>query len=328
MGLLSSALSAKDLAQLSHSLGTLYEGGVSLPRAFKAIEESGGASALKNIARDLRQAIEQGATLGQAIHWNQKRFPPLFIHVIQIAEQSGSLGVALSQLSKYYEDLLGLYRGVIQQVTYPLAVILAMVVGIPILTAFLSDVAGIADAPFEVQLYWIVRDFGLKVGGMFLIVVVAARVTFRYTTRESILMYAWPLSGIVRRILISRFAWAMMVFTRSGMPLDHAIRQSGLATGARRIAQDFERMAPLLRQGHSLEEALRTSKYLPKSAMVYISTGEITGKLDECFEHLSRGLYDEALFRLRVLVGIIEPLWILAIGGMIVGGLGLTMGAN
>ncbi len=322
MGLLSSFLSARDLAHFAHRLGTLYESGVPMVRAMKALEESTGSHALRTVTRDLGQSISQGATLSQAIHWHQKRFPPLFVHLIALGEQTGSLGIILPQLTHYYEDLRGLYNAVIRQVAYPAAVFFAIIVGIPILRAFLEDVAGISNAPFETQLYWILRNFGLQVGGTFLAIVVVSRVTFRFVSRESLLMYAWPFAGIVRRILISRFAWAMMVFTRTGLPLEQAVRLSGQVSGTRRIAGDFERLAPLLREGHTLDEALAGAKFLPKGARAYVQTGEITGKLDDCFEHLSRGLYDEALFRLRLLVGLIEPLAIVGLGGMVVMGLG------
>jgi general secretion pathway protein F len=322
VGLFSSSLSTKEMALLCHNLSTLYESGVTISRGLKAMEESGGSQTLRGVTRDLRESIEQGATFGQAAHWHQKRLTSLFVQMVGTGEQSGGLGAMLPQLSKYYEDLRAMYLAVIRQTAYPAAVLLAILAGIPILKAFLSDVAGIANASFETQLYWILRDFTLTVGGAFFAVLFVARLTFKYVSRESILMYCWPLSGIVRRILISRFAWAMMVFTRAGLPLDHAVRLSGQVTGARRIARDFENLAPLLREGHTLGEALAHSRFLPKKALVYVNTGEITGKLDECFEHLSKGLYDEAVFKLRVLIGLIEPLAILALGAMVVAGLG------
>lgn len=321
MGALSSQISTKDMALLCHSLATLYDSGVPLNRALRALEESGGSHATKGIARDLRQAIEQGATFGQAVDFHQKRLSPVFVHMIEVAEQSGTLGTALPQLAAYYDDLRTMYHAVIRQIAYPAAVLFAIVVGIPILSAFLSDVAGIADAPFEVQLFWILRNFGVNVGGTVLAIVVAARLTLRFTTRESILMYCWPLAGLVRRILLSRFAWAMMVFTRTGMPLYRAVPLAGKVTGANRIAKDFARLAPMLQEGYTLEQVFAQSKFFPRKAMIYINTGETAGELDRCFERLSRGLYDESVFKLRVLIGIIEPLAILGLGALVLAGL-------
>lgn len=314
MGLFSSSLSTKDMARLCHTFATLYDGGVPLVRAFKVLEESGGSRAVKDLARDLRQAIEQGATLAQAVHVHRKRLSPVFVHMVAIAEQTGGLAAILPQLKKYYEDLCALYNAVIRQVAYPASVLVAIAVGIPILKAFLSDVAGIAEASFETQLFWILRNFGLTMGGALFAVVVIARLTLSLTTRESILMHCWPFAGIVRAILLSRFAWAMMVFTRAGLPLHHALRMSGEVTGAKRIAADFEKLAPLLQAGFTLEEALTQSKYFPRKGLVYINTGEHAGKLDVAFEKLSQSLYDSAVFKLRILIGLIEPLAVLGLG--------------
>lgn len=317
MGLFSSQLSNKQMALFCHNLATLYDGGVPLNRALRAMEESGGSKDVRDLALDLRQNIEQGATLGQAVEWQQKRLSSVFVHMVAIGEHSGELGTMLPQLARYYDDLRKMYHAVIRQVAYPAAVLVAILVGIPILRAFLSDVAGIADAPFEVQLFWIMRNFLLQSGGLFLAIVVAARLTLRFTTRESILMHCWPFAGLVRRILLSRFAWAMMVFTRQGMPLHRAVAIAGKVTGARLIAKDFERVAPMLQEGFTLEQALARTKYFPKNAMIYVNTGETSGDLDRCFEHLSRGLYDQSVFQLRVLIGLIEPLFILLLGGMV-----------
>lgn len=318
MGLRSKTLSARHMARFCQSLSTLYNGGVPIARALTAIEESAGRSRIQQAARDLRGAVEQGATVTEAIREHHRYFPPIFIHMMAVAEQSGSFSVVLPLLLRYFEDVAGLYRAVIKQSAYPAAVLVAMMVGVPIVEAFLADVAGIADAPFGTQLVWILSNFAWKAGGLFFAVVVAARITLAITTRESVLMYCWPFSGIVRRLLIARFAWAMMVFTRTGSPLHHAVRLAGTVTGAGRIARDFGQVAPLLQQGHSLEQALAKSRFFPRSAMVYINTGEISGKLDECFEHLARGLYDESIFRLRILTGIIEPLAILGLGALAV----------
>ncbi len=321
MGLISSSLSSKDMARLCHTLATLYDGGVPLVRAFRVLEESGGSRDLRNIAGELRQAIEQGATLGQAVDFHRRRLSPVFVEMIAVAEKTGGLAVVLPQLTKYYEDLRAMYNAVIRQVAYPASVLLAIMVGIPILKAFLSDVAGIAEASFETQLFWILRNFGFTMGGAIFAVVLVARLTLYFTTRESILMHCWPFAGIVRTILLSRFAWAMMVFTRAGLPLHHAVRMSGEVTGAKRIAADFEKLAPLLQAGFTLEEALTQSKFFPKKNLVYINTGEHTGKLDVAFEKLSGSLYDSAVFRLRILIGLIEPLAVLGLGGLVVMGM-------
>ncbi len=321
MGLISSSLSAKEMARLCHTLATLYDGGVPLVRAFKVLEESGGSRDLRSIARELRQAIGQGATLSQAVEFHGKRLSPVFVKMISVAEKTGGLAVVLPQLTKYYEDLRDMYNAVIRQVAYPASVLVAMLVGIPILKAFLSDVAGIAEASFEIQLLWILRNFGFTMGGAIFAVVLVARLTLYFTTRESILMHCWPIAGIVRTILLSRFAWAMMVFTRAGLPLHHAVRMSGEVTGAKRIAADFEKLAPLLQAGFTLEEALTQSKFFPKKNLVYINTGEHTGKLDVAFEKLSESLYDSAVFKLRIFIGLIEPLAVLLLGGLVLNGM-------
>lgn len=302
------------MARLCHCLARLYDGGVPLAQAFRALEDTGEGRAMTRIARDLRIALESGATLAQAVHFHRARLAPLFVHTIDIAERTGVLGAVLPYLAGYYDDMLRLRRAVMVQAAYPAAVIVGILVGIPILQAFLSDAAGLSNESFEVQAFWILLRFALQAGAVFIVFTVIARLTFRFTTRESLLMHAWPVAPIVRRMLLARFVWAMSVFTGVGFPLHRAVPLAGKATGAHRIARDFAAVAPMLQQGATLAEALQRARFFPPKILAYVHTAETAGTLDDCFDKIARDLYDESIFRLRILVVLVEPLAIIAIG--------------
>jgi general secretion pathway protein F len=91
-----------DTARLASTLAILVGSGVPLLQALSA-----GATVLRNIP--LRRAVEEAAQRvreGSALYralGSQKRFPPIFIHLISSGEASGRLAHMLSQAAKQQE---------------------------------------------------------------------------------------------------------------------------------------------------------------------------------------------------------------------------------
>ncbi|MEW6744578.1 MAG: type II secretion system F family protein [Planctomycetota bacterium] len=89
-------------AQFCHTLATLYEAGVALPRSLSIV-----AATLNN--RVLGQAVAQSATditegrmLGESLRASGV-FQPLVIRMVQTGEEMGDLGGALGRVNRFYD---------------------------------------------------------------------------------------------------------------------------------------------------------------------------------------------------------------------------------
>jgi len=81
------------------------------------------------------------------------------------------------------------------------------------------------------------------------------------------------------------------------------------------MAENLARAAKSIRKGHALSHSLQGK--LPPLALQMIRTGEETGNLDAAFHQLAEYYEGELERTLRQLEGILRPLSILAIGGVV-----------
>ncbi|HSQ58732.1 MAG TPA: type II secretion system F family protein, partial [Gemmata sp.] len=99
---------------LHHSLGA----GLSPVRIFKQQAKS-GPRALRGVAADLATKLEAGQSLEDAFDPYRDRFPPLFLELVAVGEQTGRLEDTFRELTEYYEASLSVQRNFRAQLMYP-----------------------------------------------------------------------------------------------------------------------------------------------------------------------------------------------------------------
>ena len=130
VGLLSPQLSKKNLASLCTRLLAMFEAGIPPARCFALIEESESRD-LRRLARAVRNDIEHGATLAEAVRARGRALPAFFVEMIAAAEEAGALETALRSLADDYEAQVAHRRAFQQALTYPICIAVAAVVVIP-----------------------------------------------------------------------------------------------------------------------------------------------------------------------------------------------------
>lgn len=123
-------------------------------------------------------------------------------------------------------------------------------------------------------------------------------------------------------------ARSLTVFAELALPLRCGLSVAeGIRLIAPRIpdpvfAQHLRRAGQQVRQGNALSECLQA--HLPPPALQFLRTGEETGELDTMLDKLGDYYEQDLERRLRQLVGIVQPLTIVMMGGMVlVAGIGL-----
>src|SRR4051812_24161302 len=99
---------------LHHSLGA----GLSPVRVFKQQAKS-GPRPLRDVAEDVAAKLGAGESLEDAFAPYKTRFPPLFLELVAVGEQTGRLGDTFRELELYYESTLSIQRNFRSQMAYP-----------------------------------------------------------------------------------------------------------------------------------------------------------------------------------------------------------------
>src|SRR5256886_9695951 len=124
----------KDLAVFSRQFATMINSGLSLLRSLYILADQTENAALAKVVDEVRQDLEKGASLSQALGRHPKVFNRLYVAMVRAGETGGVLDSVLLQLASTIEKQVELKRKIKSAMTYPVAVLCLVMV---ILTAML-----------------------------------------------------------------------------------------------------------------------------------------------------------------------------------------------
>lgn len=125
-------LEAKFYAQFAQTLGTLVTNGVPLLTGLNLMKNSIPNVYLQELMRRLAEIVTEGRSMSLGMK-RVGQFPPVFIDVVMVGEQTGDIGAALQKVSVRYDKELNRR---IQQITAfiqpVIIVVIALIVGVVI----------------------------------------------------------------------------------------------------------------------------------------------------------------------------------------------------
>jgi type II secretory pathway component PulF len=90
------------LARFSHSLATLFSGGVDLRRSIKLATKAMANKYLERRCRFILKAIDEGQSIAEGLRV-AKVFPGNFVQTVAVGERTGELDKMLHKMAEYYE---------------------------------------------------------------------------------------------------------------------------------------------------------------------------------------------------------------------------------
>jgi general secretion pathway protein F len=150
-------VSAQDLAIATRQLATLIGAGIPLVDALTALVEQIDQPRLKRIMGVVKQKVNEGSSLADALEEHPKVFSELFVNMIRAGESSGALDVVLVRLADFTESQAQLRNKIIGAMLYPAIMV---VVGIAIVSILFVVVIPKVTKIFEdmnVTLPWTTR---------------------------------------------------------------------------------------------------------------------------------------------------------------------------
>src|SRR5262245_42312963 len=157
------------LAVLCKSLATMLHSGVALVKALEiASRKTGNAGCRKRLVA-VREEVQQGNDIAQALREQGKYFPELMIDMVSVGEETGSLAVVLNGLADHYENIVRLRRMLTGMITLPaiqLVAAILLVAGVIFLLGILApNSKAIADLSLGFvgtagAIKWLVLSFG------------------------------------------------------------------------------------------------------------------------------------------------------------------------
>jgi MSHA biogenesis protein MshG len=123
--------------------------------------------------------------------------------------------------------------------------------------------------------------------------------------------------GLFQRIGLARFCQTFAMVLRAGVPLLQGLAVVGHAIGNQYMAERIRDMRTGIERGESITRTAAASGLFTPIVLQMLSVGEETGRVDELLAECARFYSEEVEYLLKGLAEAIEPILIIAIGGLV-----------
>ncbi len=328
---------AKELAIFTRQFSVMIDAGLPLVQCLEILSQQQENKHFAQVLQQVRQDVEEGATLAAAMSRHQKCFDQLFVNMIEAGETGGILDLILQRLSSYIEKIVKLRRDVISAMIYPAAVIVIAIAVIAVIMIFVipsfqSIFQGLLgpgeQLPLPTRIVVDISEFVAGYGGLIIlaaVVAVALALRFYYGTprgRRQIdyLLLKIPLiGGILRKIAIARFSRTLATLLSSGVPILQSLDITARTAGNVVLEDAINKIRVGVERGESFVEPLKASDVFPNMVAQMVGIGEQTGALDAMLGKIADFYEQEVDSAIASLLTLIEP--------VMIGFLGVTIGS-
>lgn len=327
-------VSLLDKALFVKHLSTMLKSGISINEALEVISEQSSSSKFRKIINNVLEQVKAGQGLGKALEKYPKVFDPLYINIIKVGEDSGTLEENLEYLANELEDRLELIRNIKAASFYPVIILvstagLALVLSyfvlpqitrlftsldfqLPISTRILLFVANVMD------------QYGLWVIGGF----IGSLIGFKVLISQNFAKPAWHwfllkvpiIGGTIINYNLVMMNRTLSILLKSGQTIDQSIKITIQTTNNRVYKKKIKQILPQIQKGKTLSSILsgfkqsRRHPLFPLLVIKMISVGERSGRLDESLSYISSYFAKEVDNTTKNLTTVIEPILLISVG--------------
>jgi general secretion pathway protein F len=325
------AVSSSELSMLTRQLATLLASGLTMEQSLNALIEAATDKVTREVLTGVKTEVTSGTSLAGALAVYEKSFPEFYRALVHGGEESGALAIVLQHLADYLDARQALKQKTGLALLYP---VLVSVVAILIVTGLLVYVVPQVVQVFEqsrqglpllTRVMIAISDF-LRAAWPYIVALIAvAAVAVRIGLRrpavrlrfDAVVLRLPGIGGLVRGVNTSRFASTLAILAGGGVPLLSALASAARVVTNMVMRQAVDRTIERVREGASLARALGESRAFPPLLIHLIASGEVSGKLGSMLERAAH-LETQALERrLAVFLTLLEPIMILAMGGVV-----------
>jgi type IV pilus assembly protein PilC len=330
---LSNRVSQKDVAIFCRQFATMINSGLSLIRAMNILTQQTENKTLAGIVGEVREDVEKGASLSQALARHPKAFNRLFVAMVKAGETGGSLDSTLLQLADIIEKQVELKRKIKSAMTYPVAVLglvlvivsAMLVFVVPTFQELFSSLGGTLPGPTRLLIG--VSNFTKKFAPLIVLFDVGVVMLMRRWIRTDGGRARWdafklrlPIFGkLVHKTALTRFARTLAVLLRSGVPILESLEITSETVNNTVVSDAVKDVQSAVRQGETINVPLSKHDIFPPMVTQMLAVGEETGMVDVMLEKVADFYDQEVEATVDALTSLLEPLLIVVLGGAVGG---------
>lgn len=334
----STGITTKDLVVFTRQFATMIDAGLPLVQCLEILSSQAENVEMRKVLTDVKQTVESGSTLAEALAKHPKVFNRLFSNLVAAGEAAGVLDTILNRLAAYIEKNMKLVSQIKKALTYPILVVgvsfivtlVLLVFVIPVFEKMFQDFGSTLPTPTQFvidlsnwaqsNILFILIGMAAVVGGLLWSFNNAK--AKRYVDR---VMLKIPIFGtVVQKVAVAKFTRTLGTMLSSGVPILDALDIVAATAGNSVVEEGLMRVRVKISEGKMMAQPLGEIPVFPPMVVQMISVGESSGALDTMLNKIADFYDDEVDAAIGTMMSLLEPL-IMAFLAVVLGGLVVSM---
>jgi type IV pilus assembly protein PilC len=323
---------AKSLQIFSRQFATMVEAGLSVVTALVILEQQTDDKALAAVIDDIRERVETGSLLSEAMALHPDTFSRLYVAMVEAGEAAGVLDIVLDRVAMQIEKEQKLRRRIKGAMMYPSIVLvfatLVMVGMLMFLVPVFVNIFATLGGELPTLTQYVLHASNLLRGYWYIIFpVVGATIWgfFRWKKTESgrqswdrfKLRIPMQIGGVVRKVAMARWSRTLSTLVASGVDIMRALEITAQTAGNWVVEEETMKLRARVEEGSSIAQPLIESDVFPPMVSQMMKIGEETGELEKMLSKVADFYEDEVDASVQALTSIIEPLMMVGVGCMV-----------
>ena len=322
----------RELSVFCRQFESILNAGVTVIDALTMLAEQSENKRFKQAIEEVRDSVQKGATLADAMADHPKIFPTIMIHMIAAGEASGGLDVSFKRLGSYFEKDAHLKGMIGKSMIYP-AILICVIIGVVIIMmvkivpTFTESFADIGAELPGITLAVMAISEGLLHSWYFILAFIAIAVFFIREFKKTehgavffgMLELRLPLFGnLTIKSASAQLARTLSTLLGSGVALVDAIDIVQKIMKNQVVRSVLIKTEKEVKDGIPLSVPLRDSKVFPPMVYHMIGIGEETGNIEDMLDKIADYYDEEVQMATEALLAAIEPLIIIVMALIVV----------
>lgn len=333
-----SKVSEKEIAIFTRQFSTMIDAGLPLVQCLEILASQHDNKAFRKVLVELRQDVEGGATLADALKKQPKTFSDLYSNMVEAGEAGGILDTILNRLAAYIEKSITLKKRVKSAMIYPSTIVTVAIVVVTFLLLFViptfkSMFEGFgATLPLPTRIVLalsrVVRQyFILGLGG---IIIAIFGLRYYYKTEQgrkaidSLLLKAPVFGMLLRKVAVAKFTRTLGTLISSGVAILDGLEITARTSGNKVVEEAIMKTRVSIAEGKTIAAPLKETTVFPPMVVQMIAVGEQTGALDSMLSKIADFYDEEVDTAVANLTSLLEPLLMVFLG-VVIGGVVVAM---
>lgn len=328
----------KDVVIFSRQFSTMINAGLPIVQCLEMLGTQEQNKTFKKIILTIKEDIEGGATLSEALGKYPDIFDQLFVNLVAAGEAGGILDKILMRLSAYLEKSMKLKSKVKGAMTYPAAVLgisvavvtLLLLKVIPVFQQMFEGMGRALPAPtqFLIDASKFMQSYFLFMVAGVVILVFLFRKYYKTEAgrlRVDTMILKSPVFGpLLKKVAVAKFSRTLSTMMSSGVPIIEGLDIVSKTAGNKVVENALIETKKSISEGKTIAEPLLECGVFPSMVVQMIAVGENTGALDSMLAKIADFYDDEVDAAVDSMTALLEPFMMVFLG-TVVGGMIIAM---